>query len=128
MGENGKYILGEILKKRREDLNIGVRELCRNIDKSALAGKHRVSPSYYSQVENAAGIRPEKTTMDFFWAVSTALDLDPMELFLASRPNIPKDLADGFLKQLLVKNCIPPNLPLKSKANRLFNQFFLAGS
>jgi transcriptional regulator with XRE-family HTH domain len=95
-----EYLLGAILKKRREDLNIGVRELCRKINKNVIAGQHLVSPSYYSQVENAAGIRPEKTSMDFFWAVATALDLDPMELFLASRPNIPKDLANAYLKRL----------------------------
>lgn len=87
------YPLGDYLKDVREARGLGIRELCRNIEKSTRAGT-TISPAYYSQVENGKDIRPEKISFDFFWAVAVGLQVDPVHLWILSRPNIPQDLVD----------------------------------
>lgn len=84
--------VGEFLYKMRRAKDLGIRELCRKIEMHKAAGS-KVSPSYYSQVETGNGCNPERITMDFFWAVSTVLGTDPLQLFVLSRPAIPKEFA-----------------------------------
>ncbi len=86
------YPLGEKLKALRKQKELGVRELCELTEKNSVCGR-TVSPAYYSQVENCTGIRPEKISFDFFWAVSVILETDPVELFVLSRQHIPQQFA-----------------------------------
>lgn len=84
-----EYPLGEYLKRLRKENSLSMRELSRKVDDSKLA-TFPVSAAYYCQVENGRGINPDKITMDFFWAVSAVLGTDPLELFILSRPEIPR--------------------------------------
>lgn len=88
------YQLGEVLRQARQAKDLGVRELCRVIERNPNTGL-KVSYSYYSQVENGANLRPEKISMDFFWAVGIVLGIDPLKLFVLSRPQIPRDFVDA---------------------------------
>lgn len=92
-----EYPLGKFLHERRTQLGLTMRELSRKIDDSRAAGG-TVSFPYYSQVESGKGIKPEKISMDFFWAVSVVLGTDPLELFILSRPNIPRKMLNRKLR------------------------------
>ena len=83
------YPLGEYLKQLRTQAKLSMRELSRKVADSKLAA-FPVSAAYYCQVESGRGINPDKITMDFFWAVSAVLGTDPLELFILSRPEIPR--------------------------------------
>ncbi len=97
-----KYLLGDFLREARESLNLGIREMCRLIEKNPRAGG-TVSPSYYSQVEHGKNIKPEKISFDFFWAVSIVLEVDPVKLFLLSRPHIPVSMHDPKMRDVIFK-------------------------
>lgn len=86
------YPLGEFLKKVRMGQGMAQRELARKTEKNPYTAT--VSSSYYSQVETAQGINPEKVSMDFFWAVGVALNVDPLKLFVLPRPSIPQEFAE----------------------------------
>lgn len=86
--------LGAFLREERERQGIGIRELCRMTERNTSSGK-AVSPSYYSQVETGTGIRSEKISMDFLWAVGVVLGVDPLKLFVLCRPQIPQRLVDA---------------------------------
>ncbi|AJF08274.1 helix-turn-helix domain-containing protein [Geoalkalibacter subterraneus] len=84
--------LGEYLKKIRLEKDIGLRELCDLIEKDPRCGVS-VSPSYYSQIETGNNLRLEKITFDKIWAIAIVLGIDPIGLFILSRPQIPQYLA-----------------------------------
>ena len=91
------YPLGVALREARERKQLGVREVARLISRSPIAGMN-VSPSYYSQVKIGYYKKP---SMDFLWAVSVVLGLDPLELFVLSRPKIPQHLAKENRRKFL---------------------------
>lgn len=94
---SNEYPLGDYLRQRRTELGYTMRELSRKIADSKTAG-FPVSAAYYCQVESGRGIKPEKVSMDFFWAVSVILQTDPLDLYLLSRPTIPQKMLDRKLR------------------------------
>lgn len=79
-----KLTLGRYLKQVREEHGLAIRDLCRKVEQSKIAGR-TISPAYYCQVENESRLKPEKISFDFFWAVSIVLGTDPVDLFILSR-------------------------------------------
>lgn len=96
------YPLGEYLYKTRKDRDLSIRELSRQVEKHLAATGTTISAAYYSQVETGSGkINPEKISFDFFWAVSCILKIDPVYLWLLSRPGIPKEYHDPQKRKYL---------------------------
>lgn len=92
--ETGMETLGQFLCRRRKELGLGVREMCRLSEKNELAGRPLTS-GWYSRIEtDDPTVNLEKVTMDFFWAVGVILRVDPVKLFVMARPNIPQKMAD----------------------------------
>lgn len=88
-----EYKLGNYMREVRGK-RYSIREVCRRIEESGIAGI-TISPAYYSQVETGTGINTDKISMDFFWAVGIVLGVDPLSLFVLSRPKIPARYADS---------------------------------
>jgi len=97
-----EYELGKILKERRRALGWSIRELCQKVENNRLAGMP-FSPAYYSQVETGNGMKPEKISFDFLFALSVVFECDPVELFVISRPNIPDTMRDPAYRKKIFK-------------------------
>ncbi|GAB6084062.1 hypothetical protein JCM30471_29760 [Desulfuromonas carbonis] len=61
------------------------------------------SASYYSQVENGKKVNIDKVSLDFLWAVGAVLSIDPLLLFVASRPDLPDKFLDATARDRLFK-------------------------
>lgn len=94
------YPLGKFIQEARKKKGYSIREVCRKIEESGVAGVS-VSPAYFSQVETGNGINSDKVSMDFFWAVGVILEVDPLTLFVLSRPLIPQRYVEAKNRKLL---------------------------
>lgn len=93
-------LLGDFIRKEREARGIGSRELCELT--ASLRGRsgRGISSGYLSQVETGYADM-EKVSMDVLWAIGVALEIDPLKLFVLSRPHIDQRyLASGERRRL----------------------------
>ena len=89
--------LGSVVKARREELGLGQRELCRLTAKNENTGYFGkgLNSGYYTRIENDdPSIKQEKISIDYLWALGVVLNLDPLMLFVLTRPNVPQRMLD----------------------------------
>lgn len=86
--------LGKIVNEARMRKGLSTRELCRAIEHNRLCGR-TISAAYLSQVETGSDkVQRDKISFDFLWAISVVLELDPVTLFVISRPEISQNMRD----------------------------------
>lgn len=95
--------LGQFLRRRREELGLGLREVCRLSEKNPNCGR-KLSSGYYARVETEdPTVNVDKITMDFFWAVGVVLEVDPLKLFVLSRPEIPRRFLEKLQREKIFR-------------------------
>lgn len=97
--------LANILRRRREELGLGIRETARLTDRPYVPSPIK-SPVYISRLENKVEeeLRAEAVSIDKLWALGVALRVSPLMLFAHSR-NIP-ELID-FIPAFALRECEP---------------------
>lgn len=85
---NRNHLLGPLLRKRRTELGIGLREL---------AGRVDISPTFISRVETQQEPRPPSSAC--LTALAKELDLDPDDL-LAAAGRVPDDVASALVSDV----------------------------
>lgn len=104
--------LGQVVLNRRTMASIGIRELCRITEQSPLVSAP-LSPAYLSRIERENGeVDMSKVGIDTLWALGVGLNLDPLELFVMSRPELPEFLLDRKRREALFSIWDVPELPL----------------
>lgn len=98
----GEHPLCKFLKDRREELEIGIRDLSRRIEKESLAIK-KVSNSYISQVETNFRGFANIVNFDVLWSLGIALKVDPMILYILSRCHIDRKYLNPKARMKLFK-------------------------
>jgi transcriptional regulator with XRE-family HTH domain len=91
-----------ILRQRREELNLGVRETARLSDRPFVP--HPImSPVYISRLENKVDeeMRAEAVSIDKLWALGVALRFSPLVFFAHSRgiPDLIKSIPSFALRE-----------------------------
>lgn len=103
--------LGNVLAERRMESNIGIRELCRAIEASHISGP--VSPSYLSRIERDSGeIESDHVSIDTLWSLGVAMEIDPLLLFVLSRPDLSDRLLNREIREKLFLTWDVPDVPL----------------
>lgn len=101
-----EYEIGKIIHTARMKKNMSMREVCRSIEHNRLCGT-TISPAYLSQVESHSDkVKTHKISFDFFWAISVILELDPIELFVLSRTDIPQQMREPAYRKKIFSQSI----------------------
>lgn len=104
--------LGRVVSNRRHDARVGIRELCRISEQSPLVAVP-LSPAYVSRIERETGeVDLAKVGIDTLWALGVSLQLDPLALFVMSRPDLPEVLLSRERRESLFKIWDVPEVPL----------------
>jgi transcriptional regulator with XRE-family HTH domain len=115
--ENGWMMeFAEVLRNRRIELGMGVRELARATNKSWVPHPIK-SAIYISRLENKVieEMRAEAISIDKFWALGVALQMHPLVLFAHSRSK--SDLIDQIPAFALSK-CDPCSFSIFLRTRR----------
>ncbi len=85
---NRRTPLGQLLYEKRTKAGLSIVDVCAAIKNLSKQNQCiNISSSYYCQVEGNLK-KIDKISLDFLWAVGIVLGVDPMELYLLSRPQI----------------------------------------
>jgi transcriptional regulator with XRE-family HTH domain len=102
--------IGTVVSDFRGSLHLGLREVCRLAEKSPLIPE-AISPAYLSRVEHQAGhIDPEQISLDKLWALGVVLEVDPLLLFVVSRPQLDPRLYRRAYRERLFDVCDVPDI------------------
>jgi transcriptional regulator with XRE-family HTH domain len=92
--------------------HMGIRELCRQSERSPYVSSP-LSPAYLSRLERKTGeIDPEKVGIDTLWALGVSLEVDPLLLFVLSRPQLSSVLLRRDKREALFDVWDVPDGPL----------------
>lgn len=105
--------LGRVLFEKRTKIGMSIVDVCAAIKELAREGKClNISSSYYCQVEGNLK-RIDKISLDFLWAVGIILGVDPIELYLLSRPQIDQTFLDKSERDRLFRSGFSRKKPLR---------------
>ncbi|KAA0888812.1 helix-turn-helix domain-containing protein [Oryzomonas rubra] len=95
----------ELIHKRRLDLGLGVREMCRATERSHIPSPIK-SAVYISRLEadDQKDMKVESASIDKLWAMGAVLQISPLILFLESRDRT--DLLEQIPK-FAIRKCEP---------------------
>jgi len=94
-----KESFGEFVKKRMDKLGLGLREVSRRTDEEIEITGNTVSAGYFSQLLSNEGDHCETVSIDILWSLGVVLKVDPLHLFVLSRPNIDSKYLDPELRK-----------------------------
>jgi len=105
--------LGKALYERRTRTGLSIVDVCAAIKDLQRQGKcMNISSSYYCQVEGNLK-RIDKISLDFLWAVGIVLGIDPLELYLLSRPQIDPRYLKREEREALFSEGVERKTPLR---------------
>jgi transcriptional regulator with XRE-family HTH domain len=94
----------KIIRNRRLDLGLGIREAIRQTDRSFIPSPI-VSPVYLSRLESgdSSEMPVSSASIDKLWALGAVLRMNPLELFLQSRgtPNLIPEINNFVVRDSL---------------------------
>lgn len=110
---NQRTPLGNLLYQKRTKAGLSIVDVCAAIRELNKQGKCiNISSSYYCQVEGNLK-RIDKISLDFLWSVGIVLGVDPMELYLLSRPQIDRSYMTKQERDALFSEGISRKKPLR---------------
>ena len=106
----------KVLRGRREELKLGVRELARLTELGPIP-KPIKSAIYISRLENKVveEMRADAVSIDKLWALGVALQMSPLVLFASSRA-MPELV--GQIPSFMIRECDPIHFSLFLKGRR----------
>ena len=105
--------LGHLLYEKRMNTGMSIVDVCAAIKEMSREGKClNISSSYYCQVEGNLK-RIDKISLDFLWAVGIVLGVDPLELYLLSRPQLDQRFLDKAERERLFRDGFSRKVPTR---------------
>lgn len=89
--------IGDVLRKRREELGMSIRELSRRSEGRPELMEY-INPTYYCRIEMESSpyVVVANTTIDKFWTIGSLLRISPLLLFVLSRKLDPTEADRSF--------------------------------